>query len=219
MSFISTEQAMPVALQSPISKRVVDFLLACCCLVCFSPLMVLIALLILSEGRGNVFFRQRRIGLRGRVFWIWKFRTMVVDAEERFKDVEQFNESYGGLLFKMKNDPRVTFIGHYLRKWSLDEIPQLINVLRGEMSFVGPRPLPLRDCLKLTLEDEAGFARRMEVLPGITGLWQVNGRSDIGGAEMLSLDIEYVDNYSFKNDIDIILRTIVALVFKRHGAY
>lgn len=199
------------------SKRVLDFLVAICCLWFFGPLMAIIAALIRLDSKGSIFFRQSRIGLNGKPFRIWKFRTMVSDAEACFKEVEQLNESGDG-LFKIKRDPRVTRIGYYLRRWSLDELPQIFNVLLGDMSLVGPRPLSIRDSQIFLAQDETSFKLRTRVLPGITGLWQVSGRSNLTGAQMIALDIEYVMNFSIVWDVGILLKTVVVLV-NRDGAY
>jgi lipopolysaccharide/colanic/teichoic acid biosynthesis glycosyltransferase len=159
-----------------------------------------------------VFFRQPRVGHEGRTFRVWKFRTMYVDAEERKRTLEELNES-DGMLFKMKNDPRVFSFGAKLRATSLDELPQLINVLKGEMSLVGPRPLPADD------GDYLGdVRRRLLVRPGITGLWQVSGRSDLSWDEAVRLDLYYVDNWSLTYDLGILWRTIF-VVLRRKGAY
>jgi lipopolysaccharide/colanic/teichoic acid biosynthesis glycosyltransferase len=161
---------------------------------------------------GPVFFRQPRVGHEGHTFRVWKFRTMDVDAEERKATLEELNEA-DGMLFKMKEDPRIFRFGSKLRATSLDELPQLINVLKGEMSLVGPRPLPADD------GDYLGdVRRRLLVRPGITGLWQVSGRSDLSWDEAVRLDLYYVDNWSLTYDLGILWRTIW-VVLKRKGAY
>ena len=198
-------------------KRVLDFIVAICCLLFFGPLMAIIAILVRLDSNGDIFFRQQRVGLNGQLFWIWKFRTMVVDAETRLKELEHLNESSDG-IFKIKRDPRITRIGFYLRKWSLDELPQIFNVLLGNMSLVGPRPLPIRDSEIFVAHDMDRFALRTRVLPGITGLWQVSGRSNLTGMQMLELDLEYVLNFSIVQDISILFRTVVVLL-TRDGAY
>ncbi len=199
-------------------KRSIDVTGALFGLLLLAPVMLGIALLIRFDSPGPVLFRQLRRGYRGRLFWVLKFRTMVVDAEQRLKDLERNNESAGGVLFKLREDPRVTPLGRFLRRSSLDELPQLINVLRGEMSLVGPRPLQLRDCDKLIALDHEGFARRLEVMPGLTGPWQVGGRSEVDYSHMVKLDIDYIDNWSLMRDIRIILRTVVVVLMGR-GAY
>jgi lipopolysaccharide/colanic/teichoic acid biosynthesis glycosyltransferase len=176
------------------------------------PLLVAVSVLIAVSDRGPVFFRQRRVGREGKTFRVWKFRTMYVDAEERLAMLVDQNES-DGLLFKIKNDPRVTPVGRFLRASSLDELPQLINVLFGEMSLVGPRPLPAED------GDFLGdVRRRLLVRPGITGLWQVSGRSALGFDDLVRLDFFYVENWSIWLDIEVLARTPLA-VLRGRGAY
>ncbi len=206
-------QVLPYAI-----KRAMDFVGAFLGLLLLAPVMLAIAFLIRLESTGPVIFRQRRHGYRGQLFWVLKFRTMVVDAEQRLKDLEKANESAGGVLFKLRDDPRVTPLGRFLRRSSLDELPQLINILRGEMSLVGPRPLQLRDSEKLQSLDPEGYARRLEVMPGLTGPWQVGGRSEVDYTHMVKLDIDYVDNWSLAWDLWIIARTLVVVSVGR-GAY
>src|SRR5262245_59333076 len=188
-------------------KRFIDVLGAAAGLVMLAPLLALIALIIRMDSRGPIFIRQQRLGLGGVPFRMTKFRTMVPDAEERLKDLEHLNESEGGVLFKMKRDPRTTRVGQFLRRTSLDELPQLFDVLVGHMSLVGPRPLPLRDCEILCDYDERGFTERLSVPPGVTGPWQVGGRSEVGVEGMLRYDLEYVARWSLRNDFVIILKT------------
>jgi lipopolysaccharide/colanic/teichoic acid biosynthesis glycosyltransferase len=199
-------------------KRAVDVTGALAGLVLLSPLMLLIAVLIRLTSPGPVIFRQRRVGQGGEEFWFLKFRTMVVDAEDRLKHLESLNESACGVLFKIRDDPRVTWFGRFLRRSSLDELPQLWNVLRGEMSLVGPRPLQVRDSERLEQSDSASHRRRLTVLPGLTGAWQVGGRSETDVFGMLELDLDYIDNWSLALDLSILLRTFSA-VLRRHGAY
>ncbi|MFO0887984.1 MAG: sugar transferase [Isosphaeraceae bacterium] len=199
-------------------KRSLDVIGALVGLLVFAPIMVGIALMIRFDSPGPVLFRQLRRGYRGRLFWVLKFRTMVVDAEQRLKELERSNESAGGVLFKLREDPRVTPLGRFLRRSSLDELPQLINVLRGEMSLVGPRPLQLRDSDKLIALDYEGYSRRLQVMPGLTGPWQVGGRSEVDYSHMVKLDISYIDNWSLIGDLRIILRTFVVVLLGR-GAY
>jgi len=203
---------------SLVLKRTIDFSGALVGLLLLAPVMLFVAFLIRVDSPGPIFFRQLRRGRGGRLFWVLKFRTMVVDAEQRLKELEKKNESAGGVLFKLRDDPRVTPLGRFLRRSSLDELPQLINVLRGEMSLVGPRPLQLRDSEKLQALDPVGYARRLEVMPGITGPWQVGGRSDVDYARMVEMDLEYVSNQSLGLDLWIILRTFV-VVLRGRGAY
>jgi exopolysaccharide biosynthesis polyprenyl glycosylphosphotransferase len=195
-----------------LTKNLLDRVVAAIGLLLLSPVLAVIALGIRLSDPGPVFFRQPRVGHEGRTFRVWKFRTMYVDAEERKRTLEELNES-DGMMFKMKDDPRIFSFGSKLRATSLDELPQLINVLKGEMSLVGPRPLPADD------GDYLGdVRRRLLVRPGITGLWQVSGRSDLSWDEAVRLDLYYVDNWSLTYDLGILWRTIW-VVLKRKGAY
>ena len=200
------------------AKRAMDLVGALLGLLLLAPVMLAIALLIRLDSPGPFLFRQLRRGYRGRPFWVLKFRTMVVDAEQRLDDLEKDNESAGGVLFTLRNDPRVTPLGRFLRRSSLDELPQLINVLRGEMSLVGPRPLQFRDSDKLQSMDFDGYTQRLRVMPGLTGPWQVGGRKDLDYDDMVKLDADYVNNWSLAKDLWIILRTF-RVVLGRHGAY
>ncbi|MBF2067418.1 MAG: sugar transferase [Calothrix sp. C42_A2020_038] len=196
-------------------KRIIDITFSVILISLLSPLYLLIAILIKLDSPGPVFFRQKRIGLNSKEFKIWKFRTMVTNAEQLQKELEAKNEIKDGVLFKMKDDPRVTKIGKFLRAYSLDELPQIFNVLAGEMSLVGPRPLPIRDVEKFTTHH---FIRQ-DVLPGITGLWQVSGRSDIDNFEdAVKLDLRYIENWSIWLDFSILLQT-VKVVLRKTGAY
>ncbi len=196
-------------------KRCFDVCSSLLLLVLFFPLYLAIALLIQMDSPGPVFFRQTRVGLHGKQFKVWKFRTMVANADQLQAILEAKNEMKDGVLFKMKDDPRVTRVGKFLRRYSLDELPQLFNVLLGEMSLVGPRPLPVRDVDKF----QPNHFIRQEVLPGITGLWQVSGRSDIDNFEdAVRLDLNYITNWSIWLDLRILLKT-VQVVLQRQGAY
>jgi exopolysaccharide biosynthesis polyprenyl glycosylphosphotransferase len=194
-------------------KDLFDRCAAAAVLVMLSPLLAVLALTIWLSDHGPAFFTQVRVGKNGREFRIYKFRTMVVDAERRKAELMDHNE-HDGVLFKLRKDPRVTAIGAYLRRWSIDELPQLFNVLLGDMSLVGPRP-PLP-------EEAAKYAghvhRRLVVKPGITGLWQVNGRANLSWDESVRLDLRYVENWSFALDLQILWKTISALV-RGSGAY
>jgi exopolysaccharide biosynthesis polyprenyl glycosylphosphotransferase len=196
-----------------VAKRTFDFLVAGIGLVVLSPGMALIALLIKATSRGPVLHRGLRPGMGGRSFRCLKFRTMYQDAEGRQSEVEHLNEA-AGAIFKIRDDPRITPIGRFLRRNSLDELPQLINVLRGDMSLVGPRPLPLRDHARL----EEWHRRRYLVLPGITGLWQISGRSNLGFDDMVRLDFLYLERWSIMLDVTILLKTVPAVI-RRRGAY
>jgi lipopolysaccharide/colanic/teichoic acid biosynthesis glycosyltransferase len=199
-------------------KRAVDVAGALTAFVLLWWLMVLIALLIKFTSRGPILFQQSRRGYRGRIFDVLKFRTMTVDAEQQLVDLEGSNESAGGVLFKLRNDPRVTPLGAFLRRHSLDELPQLINVLFGEMSLVGPRPLQLRDSDKLLATNPEAYHQRLQVLPGITGPWQVGGRSELDYARMVDLDLHYVRNWSLGRDLLIICKTFLVVALRK-GAY
>jgi lipopolysaccharide/colanic/teichoic acid biosynthesis glycosyltransferase len=199
-------------------KRAMDFTGALVGVLVLSPVMLVLALLIRLDSHGPILFRQVRLGHRGRPFRMLKFRTMVVDAEQRLGGLEEKNESAGRVLFKLRDDPRVTRLGRFLRRSSLDELPQLINVLKGEMSLVGPRPLQLRDSERLWDADPAGFSRRLEVLPGLSGPWQVAGRSELDYQQMVGLDVDYVANWSLQQDLRIVGKTFGA-VLRRQGAY
>jgi lipopolysaccharide/colanic/teichoic acid biosynthesis glycosyltransferase len=199
-------------------KRAVDLAGASVGLLLLTPLMLLIALLIRLDSSGPVVFRQLRRGYRGRLFRVLKFRTMSVGAEERLGELEDSNESAGGVLFKIRNDPRVTRLGGFLRRTSLDELPQLINVLKGEMSLVGPRPLQLRDSDRLLASDPGSYRRRLQVMPGVTGPWQVGGRSEADYERMVELDLDYVQNWSVIRDLGIICKTFLVVLLRR-GAY
>jgi exopolysaccharide biosynthesis polyprenyl glycosylphosphotransferase len=195
-------------------KRFVDFLGSLALLFILAPLLALVAALVKLDSPGPVFFSQERVGLNKRRFNMLKFRTMVDGAEKRQAELEELNEAEGP-VFKIKSDPRLTRIGKYLRRYSIDELPQLINVLKGDMSLVGPRPLPVRDVERI---DIASQKRRFSIKPGITCLWQVNGRSDIGFEEWVRLDLQYIDQWSLGLDMLILLKTIPA-VFRGPGAY
>jgi lipopolysaccharide/colanic/teichoic acid biosynthesis glycosyltransferase len=201
-----------------LAKRTVDLTGAFVGLILLTPVILIIALFIRLEGRGPVLFRQLRRGYRGRLFRVIKFRTMCIDAEQRLGALEGSNESAGGVLFKLRYDPRVTRLGQFLRNYSLDELPQLINVLCGEMSLVGPRPLQIRDSEKLAALDPSAYARRLEVMPGLTGPWQVGGRSEVDYERMIELDIDYVENWSLALDLKIIAKTFFVVLLRR-GAY
>ncbi len=199
-------------------KRAVDVTGALFGLILLWPVMVAIALAIKFTSPGPILFQQARRGYRGRLFRVLKFRTMTVDAEQRLVNLESSNESAGGVLFKLRNDPRVTPVGAFLRRYSLDELPQLINVLFGEMSLVGPRPLQLRDSDKLLVTNPEAYYRRLQAVPGVTGPWQIGGRSDVDYSRMLELDLGYVQNWSLLCDLGIICKTFLVVV-RGKGAY
>ncbi len=192
-------------------KSVFEYLMSFFAMLGFLPFFLIIALLIKIESKGSVFFKQKRVGLRGRLFTMYKFRTMLQNSDKQKKELENKNEA-DGPVFKIKNDPRVTKVGAFLRKTSLDEFPQFLNVLRGDMSVVGPRP-PLPEEVALY---ERPQLRRLSVKPGITCTWQVSGRNELGFDEWMKLDLQYIDNWSLKLDIILILKTINA-IYRRTG--
>jgi exopolysaccharide biosynthesis polyprenyl glycosylphosphotransferase len=194
-------------------KRGLDIILSAVLLVLFAPLMMVVAALIKFTSPGPVMFTQHRLGYNKRRFKIFKFRTMTVDAEQRIKELERLNE-VSGPVFKIKKDPRNTPIGTLLRKISIDELPQLFNVLKGDMSLVGPRPLPVRDYEGFNQDWQR---RRFSVRPGMTCLWQINGRSSIPFEKWMQLDLQYIDTWSLWLDFEILFRTIPA-VLKGYGA-
>jgi exopolysaccharide biosynthesis polyprenyl glycosylphosphotransferase len=194
-------------------KALFDRTAAALALIWLAPLFAVIAVIIRLDDRGPVFFGQTRIGLDGQPFKLYKFRTMVVDAEQRKAELEELNEGCG-VLFKMRRDPRVTKAGFWLRRWSLDELPQLLNVLSGDMSLVGPRPALPKEVARYGDH----MRRRLVVKPGITGLWQVSGRSGLPWEEAFRLDLRYVDNWSLALDLQILWKTWSAVI-TGSGAY
>ena len=196
------------------TKRIMDFLIASILVLLLLPLFVIIGILIKWTSPGPALFIQKRVGINKREFSLFKFRTMVMDAEKQLEKLEHLNEVEGA-AFKITDDPRITPIGKFLRRSSLDELPQLVNVLMGDMSLVGPRPLPLRD---FTGFDQDWHRRRFSVRPGITCLWQIGGRSSISFDRWMELDMEYIDNWSLKLDIKILFQTIPAVLRQRGAA-
>ena len=194
-------------------KRIMDVMISALLLIFLAPLFVMIGVLIKIDSRGPIVFVQERVGYNKRRFEFYKFRTMTRDAEKRQAEMEDFNELRGP-AFKIKDDPRVTEIGKILRKTSMDELPQFINVLKGDMSLVGPRPLPLRDYMRF---EQNWQKRRFSVKPGITCLWQIQGRSELSFEKWIELDMEYIDQWSLLLDIRILIKTIPA-VFRGTGA-
>ncbi|KYD33127.1 Undecaprenyl-phosphate galactosephosphotransferase [Geobacillus stearothermophilus] len=190
-----------------IAKRIMDICGALIGLICLSWLFLIVALLIkLEDPKGPVFFKQVRVGKDGKEFYMYKFRSMVANAEELLESLLHLNETTGA-MFKMKEDPRVTKIGKFIRKTSIDELPQLWNVLKGDMSLVGPRPPLPREVAQYTEYDK----QRLLVIPGCTGLWQISGRSNVGFKEMVELDLQYIRNRSILFDLKIILKTVLVL--------
>lgn len=198
-------RSAPEASWQGVAKQMLDFVGALVLLALVSPLLLLAALAVRLSSSGPVLFRQQRSGLNGRPFTMLKFRTMVTDAEQMKAELASFNEM-DGPVFKVTNDPRVTVLGRFLRKWSIDELPQLWNVLRFEMSLVGPRPLPVDEIRRI---NDHAHRRRLSVKPGLTCLWQVSGRNDVTSfKEWVRLDLEYIDNWSLWLDLKILLKTI-----------
>ncbi len=194
-------------------KRAFDVVGSLVLLIALSPALLVIALAVASSSRGGVLYRSMRPGIGGEPFACLKFRTMYSDADQRQADLESLNEA-NGALFKIRRDPRMTPVGRFLRRFSLDELPQLYNVLIGQMSLVGPRPLPQRDYDML----EDWHKKRYLVLPGITGLWQVSGRSELDFDDLVRLDFLYLERWSVSLDLSILLKTVPA-VFSRRGAF
>jgi exopolysaccharide biosynthesis polyprenyl glycosylphosphotransferase len=200
---------------SAAAKRVMDVLIAAAMLVALAPLMAVVALAIKLESRGPVFFRQQRAGRGGEPFGLFKFRSMYDGADQRKAELAAINEQGDDVMFKIRRDPRVTKVGRVIRRTSLDELPQLLNVLRGEMSLVGPRPLVLPEAEAL---GSSWHARRLDLRPGLTGPWQVSGRSDLTVHDMVRLDFQYVTGWSLARDVELLLAT-VPVVLKARGAY
>lgn len=195
-------------------KRFTDIVFSLMGLFILSPIMLIVIIAIkLEDLKGPVFFSQERVGYLGKKFRMYKFRSMYVDAEKRLNELQHLNEQ-SGPVFKMKNDPRITKVGKFIRKTSLDELPQLLNVLKGEMSIVGPRP-----ALPSEVNQYNDYQKqRLLVKPGITCIWQVSGRNNIGFNEWIELDLEYIKNQSFILDLKLILKTIPALLGDRNAS-
>jgi len=196
------------------AKRTLDVAFASIGLLLLSPVFATTAAAIYLEDRGPVFFRQQRVGRYGRVFPFYKFRSMVTNAESIKEQLTAQNESQDGVTFKMKRDPRITRTGAFIRRFSIDELPQLFNVLTGDMSMVGPRPPVPREVAQYTLEER----KRLSVIPGITCIWQVSGRSDIPFKQQVQLDFQYIQSQSIWLDLKLLLRTVSAVLTGR-GAY
>ncbi|MCR4792412.1 MAG: sugar transferase [Lachnospiraceae bacterium] len=197
-------------------KRFMDIAGSIFGIIVFAIPMLIVAIVIKLDSKGPVIFKQERVGLNGRHFKMYKFRSMVVDAEARKKELESQNNVSGGLMFKIKDDPRITRVGKFIRKTSIDELPQLFNVLAGTMSLVGTRPPTVDEVEKY----DTRHWRRLSIKPGITGMWQTSGRSEITDfEEVVSLDKQYIDNWSIWLDIKIIFKTVFQVFLKRKGAY
>jgi lipopolysaccharide/colanic/teichoic acid biosynthesis glycosyltransferase len=195
-------------------KRALDILLSATAILMFSPLFILVGLCIYIENPGPIFYMQTRVGLNGRTFPFYKFRSMVMNADQMKDELMDQNESGGGVIFKMKKDPRVTKIGRFIRRFSIDEMPQFLNVLIGDLSIVGPRPPVPREVAEYTLEDR----KRLHVKPGLTCFWQIQGRSEIPFDEQVRLDLQYIRSSGPKSDLAIMFKTVPAVLFGK-GAY
>ena len=195
-------------------KRLIDIFASIILLLVLSPVFIITAICIFVESPGQIFYKQIRVGINGKHFSFFKFRSMFPNSDKLKDKLIEQNESKDGVIFKMKNDPRITRTGKFIRKFSIDELPQLINVLIGDMSLVGPRPPVPREVAEYTLEDR----KRLSVKPGITCIWQVSGRSDIPFNEQVKLDKDYILSQSFMKDIIILLKTIPAVLTGK-GAY
>lgn len=194
-------------------KRIFDIIASAGGLILLSPVMAGIAIKIKAEDGGSIIYRQKRIGKNGKSFEMYKFRSMVENADHLFEKIKDKN-NVDGAMFKMKNDPRITKTGKFLRKHSLDELPQLFNVLKGDMSLVGPRPPLPSETKQYTKYDK----QRLLVVPGCTGLWQATVRNEVGFNDMVQLDLKYIKKASFMFDLSILLKTI-KIIFKPNGAY
>ena len=194
-------------------KRLFDIVAATCGIVILSPLMIIIAVLIKGEDHGPIFYKQVRVGKNGKTFKMYKFRSMFVNADQMLAKLKEKND-VDGPMFKMKDDPRITKIGHFIRKHSLDELPQFLNVIKGEMSLVGPRPPLPSEVAEYSEYDK----QRLYVMPGCTGLWQATERNEVGFNEMVQLDIQYIQRASFMFDLWIIWKT-VEIIIKPNGSY
>jgi lipopolysaccharide/colanic/teichoic acid biosynthesis glycosyltransferase len=196
------------------SKRAVDLIATGLGLLFLSPFFVLLAVIIKLDSQGPVLFPQTRVGRRGELFRCWKFRSMIIDADKRKRELTDKNEMAGGTTFKIRQDPRITRVGRFIRKASIDELPQLWNVFVGDMSLVGPRPPLPQEVAKYSAHER----KRLAIKPGITCIWQVSGRSDISFCDQVRLDIEYINKRSLRMDLLILLKTVPAVLFAR-GAY
>ncbi|WP_416353466.1 sugar transferase [Agrilactobacillus fermenti] len=197
-----------------IGKRIFDIAIAVTGLTILSPVFLIIAVLIkIEDPKSPVIYTQVRVGFKRQRFNMYKFRSMVVGADKKIKKLIKYNE-VDGAMFKMKHDPRVTHVGHFIREYSLDELPQLWNVLKGDMSFIGPRPPLVREVRNYSLID----MKRLQVKPGCTGLWQVSGRNKLSFKQMVELDLIYINDYSFAFDLKIFFKTFYA-VLSSDGAY
>ena len=194
-------------------KRIIDIVASFTGLILLSPLILIVSMLIKLESKGEVIFKQKRVGLNGKEFYMYKFRSMVINAEELKEQLESQNEM-SGPMFKIKDDPRITKVGKFIRKTSIDELPQLINVIKGDMSLVGPRPSLPKEVEKF----EQWMMERLEVKPGLTCIWQISGRNNIDFEDWMKLDIKYVRERSFKLDMKLILKTVLVLLGDKNAS-
>ena len=200
-------------------KRIIDIILSAFSLLCLFPVFLLLAVLIKAESKGPVFFKHKRIGYNEKEFYCYKFRSMFNDADKKLDTIKNNSLAQNQTFLKLKDDERVTKVGSFIRKYSLDELPQLFNVLKGEMSIVGPRPIVKWELDRIKkVYHTYNYKKMFKVLPGITGLWQVSGRSLLEDEKRLELEIFYVDNWSLNLDIKIMLKTFIVVAFHR-GAY
>jgi lipopolysaccharide/colanic/teichoic acid biosynthesis glycosyltransferase len=197
----------PIPTAGLVIKRIIDVFLGSLALIAAIPVRFVLAILIYVDSPGPIFYKSQRVGKKGRIFGFYKMRSMVTNAESLQQELAAFNER-DGLLFKMEKDPRVTRMGRFLRKYSLDELPQIWNVLKGDMSLVGPRPPLVAEYQKYRLEHK----RRLDVVPGITGLWQVSNRHDPSFEAYLAQDLKYIENWNLVLDIEILVRTVPAVL-------
>lgn len=191
-------------------KRIFDFFFALLALIVLSPIFLIVSIVIVCESRGAPIYSHSRVGKNGTIFTMYKFRSMCADADKKLGSLRDKNEATGP-LFKMAHDPRITRVGAFLRKSSIDELPQLLNILKGDMSFVGPRPALPVEVLKYTPYE----MRRLQVLPGLTGIWQISGRSELTFDEYIALDLRYIRERSMLTDLRIILKTVPVVLFER----
>ena len=194
-------------------KRIIDIVASFTGLILLSPLILIVSMLIKLESKGEVIFKQKRVGLNGKEFYMYKFRSMVINAEELKEQLESQNEM-SGPMFKIKDDPRITKVGKFIRKTSIDELPQLINVIKGDMSLVGPRPSLPKEVKKF----EQWMMERLEVKPGLTCIWQISGRNNIDFEDWMKLDIKYVRERSFKLDMKLILKTVLVILGDKNAS-
>ena len=207
-------RAQWLAYGTAVMKRGFDIIVSLLLLLLLSPLLIALGVAVWVEDGGSIFFPQTRVGRYGRIFKMYKFRSMCLDAEQRLKDLLDRNQHKQGVTFKLKDDPRITRIGKWLRRYSFDELPQLYNVLIGNMSLVGPRPPVPREVAKYSLADR----RRLATRPGITCIWQISGRSEIDFSGQVKLDVIYIESQTFWKDLQILFRTVPAVLSGR-GAY